>query len=223
MNKNTYLFTLTITPVQSFISQARKTKDLFVGSEILSNLMKQILGSEYLSSLNIKFISPYIPNKKIDEIETSFPNKMVVKIKDITEKEVIDIGKNLEQCINSQFINLIFRTTKKCNSSLQNFFKVFWVAVELEDDYKKSYKKLEQNLGAIKNLRVFEQETQLKGYQKCSLCGERNWIEKKHDDKLCLICLTKRECKIKDKTRESYPSTAKIALLDWLKDIDYKE
>jgi len=34
--KKNYLFNLTITPVQSFISQARKTEDLFVGSKILS-------------------------------------------------------------------------------------------------------------------------------------------------------------------------------------------
>ena len=42
-NKKNYLFTLIITPVQSFISQARKTKDLFVGSEILSSLSRKAL------------------------------------------------------------------------------------------------------------------------------------------------------------------------------------
>ena len=38
MTKKKYLFLLTITPVQDFISQARKLKDLFGGSDILSKM-----------------------------------------------------------------------------------------------------------------------------------------------------------------------------------------
>jgi len=221
-DKKDYLFTLTITPVQSFISQARKTKDLFAGSAILSNLMKEVLGSKDLSSHNVEFIFPYIPNNKIDEVKTSFPNKMVIKIKNITEEQIRAIGKNLEQGVNNQFINTIFKNTKQCDSNFQNFFQVFWVAVELKNDYKVAYKKLEQNLGAVKNLRNFKQETQLKGFQKCSICGERNIADiKENEDKLCLICYTKRSCN-KDEDKSLFPSTAKIALLDWLKGVDYE-
>ncbi len=214
MDKKTYLFTLTITPVQSFISQARKTKDLFVGSEILSSLSRKAL-------------------ERFDEEDRIFPqkldfvsNKFVVKLENKTEDDIEKLGEKLEQDINKEFINKIFQNTNMCENNLQNFFKVFWVAVELEDDYKKSYKKLEQNLGAVKNLRVFEQDRQEEKKQKCSLCGERNIIKSdkyKKDEKLCLICLTKRECDIEGKTKGDYPSTAKIALLDWLKDVYYDE
>ncbi|NPA53826.1 MAG: hypothetical protein GXO21_04085 [Aquificae bacterium] len=41
MDKNEYLFIFTITPVQSFIAQARKTRDLHAGSRILSELIKK--------------------------------------------------------------------------------------------------------------------------------------------------------------------------------------
>jgi len=209
-----YLFTLTITPVQSFISQARKTKDLFAGSEILSNLVKETL-------------------KQFDTKEIIFPqnsdftsNKFVLVLKR-TEEEIRKLGEKLEEFIHNEFYNLgadillnredttvdldLFQNHFK--PQLCNFFQVFWVAVELkEDDYKKSYRKLEQNLGAVKNLRTFEQLAQISG-RKCSVCGERNGLfynrEKPHafmldkaikintnqieeQESLCAVCFTKR-------------------------------
>ncbi len=207
-----YLFTLTITPVQSFISQARKTKDLFVGSEILSSLSRKALKEFEKHGIKI-----------IPQDDKFVSNKFVGKLENTTEKEVRDLGKKLEQDINKEFINKIFQNTNMCENNLQNFFKVFWVAVELEDDYKKSYKKLEQNLEAVKNLRTFKQDPQTAGKAKCVLCGERNQAKEDNGDKLCLICLTKRECDIEGKSKGDYPSTAKIALLDWLKDVYYDE
>ena len=200
-----YLFTLTITPVQSFISQARKTKDLFAGSEILSALIRKSLESlnqeKIIFPQDRKFVS----------------NKFVAKLENKTEEDIKKIGQELEEKIHNSFINTIFKSTNICDNHLENFFKIYWVAVELEDDYKSTYKKLEQNLGAIKNLRNFKQETQLKGFQKCSICGERNFEKKDSGDKLCLICLTKRKCEIKTNNSSNYPSTANIVLDNYRK------
>ncbi|WP_457560926.1 Cas10/Cmr2 second palm domain-containing protein [Caminibacter sp.] len=91
------------------------------------------------------------------------------------------------------------------------------MAVELEDNYKSVHQKLEKNLEAVKNLRTFKQQTQSDGKDKCILCGERN----QEKDKLCLVCYTKRHC-VLDK-KQDYPSTAKIAILDWLEGMDYNE
>jgi len=202
-----YLFTLTITPVQSFISQARKTKDLFSGSEILSKLMQESI-KKVKEKENIEMIFP----QDIDFVS----NKFVVKLENKNQEEIKKIGEELEKYINNDFMKFVFNETCKFDSAFKNFFTVFWVAVELGDDYKKSYNELEQNLGAIKNLRIFEQNTQLLGKAKCVLCGERNQSEENKGDKLCLICYTKRTC---TKNKTSYPSTAKIALLDWLKKV----
>jgi len=208
-----YLFTLTITPVQSFISQARKTKDLFSGSEILSNLVKKTL-------------------EKFDTNEIVFPqnsdfisNKFVLKLNK-SEEEIKALGKELEGFIHNSFYNLgteILLDIKDITVNIDffqnhfkpqlcNFFQVFWVAVELKDNYQESYKKLEQSLGAIKNLRTFEQLEQI-GAKKCSVCGERNGLfynrEKPHafmlgkairvntnqieeHETLCAVCFTKR-------------------------------
>ncbi len=165
-NKNTYLFTLTITPVQSFISQSRKTKDLFAGSEILSKLIEKALNSVKDEDI----IFPKYTQKDTQVVS----NKFVILLIDKTEKEVKELGNRLKECINKTCINLLFEHTKIYDNFFENFFQPFWVAVEYDKNrHKESYKKLEQSLGAVKNLRTFTQMKQ-EGARKCSLCGERN-------------------------------------------------
>jgi CRISPR-associated protein Cmr2 len=104
------------------------------------------------------------------------------------------------------------------------------VAVELKENYQESYKQLERNLGAVKNLRTFKQEPQESGL-KCSLCGERNGLFYNNDkppryiiknairiqdariqdnETLCAVCFTKRNYK----QNGSFPSLADIVTLD---------
>jgi CRISPR-associated protein Cmr2 len=211
-----YLFTLTITPVQSFITQARKTKDLFAGSEILSNIIRNTI-NRATKEYKAEIIFPQ--TEVVPQIEV-VSNKFMAEFQNISEENIRDIGKKLEKFIHKEVIQLIFEHTKCYDSSLDNFFQVFWVAVELTDDYQQSYKRLEQSLGAIKNLRVFEQKTQPKGISKCILCGERNIAKADKDDNLCLVCYAKR-CYLENE--KSYPSLAKIALLDWLNNLDSKK
>lgn len=201
MSTKPYLFTLTISPVQSFIAQARKSQDLFAGSEILSQLMGKVL-DEFKNDTVI-----------FPQTKEAVSNKIVVKLENKTEGEIKKIGKVLEEKINSIFLNAIFKETKCYDSALKDFFQVFWVAVVLDDDYQKSYKQLERNLGAVKNLRIFKQEGQLAGHQKCSLCGERNWAKEYDKEKLCLVCATKR-CDLTNHSNDSFPSLADIVTFD---------
>ena len=206
-----YLFTLTITPVQSFITQARKTKDLFAGSEILSSIIRNTI-KKAEDEYNANVIFPQkssLQNNESKDIEF-VSNKFVLKLED---KDPKVLGDDLEKFINKECINLIFKKTNKCDIVFYNFFQVFWVAVKLTDDYIKDYKKLEHSLGAVKNLRIFTQKTQQKGKEKCSICGERNWEEKESEDKLCLICYTKRVCG-RDEIDSSFQSTADIVMLN---------
>ncbi|DAB30031.1 MAG TPA: hypothetical protein CFH84_06265 [Sulfurimonas sp. UBA12504] len=193
-----YLFTLTISPVQSFISQARKSQDLFVGSQILSQLMGKVLET-------------FTEEERIFPQNTNaISNKIVLKL---VGKDPKTIGENLERQINKDFINAVFKATCQYHSSLNNFFQVYWVAVELGDKYQESYKNLERNLRTVKNLRTFSQESQTAGHQKCSLCGERNFAKEYDKEKLCLVCATKR-CDLQNHSNDSFPSLADIVTLD---------
>ncbi|MBD3840202.1 MAG: hypothetical protein IE878_07495, partial [Epsilonproteobacteria bacterium] len=202
MLTKTYLFTLTISPVQSFIAQARKSKDLFAGSEILSKLMGKVL--ETFS----------VEERIFPQTKEAVSNKIVVKLSDKTEKQIKEIGEKLEKQINNDFLNAVFKETQCYDSALKDFFQVFWVAVELKENYQESYKQLERNLGAVKNLRTFSQNPQPSGKAKCVLCGERNQAKKDKEDNLCLICYTKRKCEINNVDKEKFPSLADIVTFD---------
>ena len=184
MDKKSYLFTLTISPVQSFISQARKTKDLFAGSEILSDLMNFSIEQTKQLLDNYELILP--------DIETpSKANKIIIKITTSDSTKVKDFGKLLEALILNQFKSIANNTfdknfkdlhkPKEFDGQIENLLQIFWVAVKLENDYLKSYKQLEQDLGAVKNLRTFKQLEQLSG-RKCSVCGERNGLFYKYQE-----------------------------------------
>ncbi len=136
-----YLFALTISPVQEFISQAKKSKDLFGGSKLLSDIigkLKKEISKDY------EIIYP--------QSDKYVSNKIVFKIS-ANEEQINKLGDKLEEFVNNQFINEIFKNFKFYKDSLRNFFNVYWVAIKCNGDYKETYNELEKKLFAIKNFR----------------------------------------------------------------------
>lgn len=187
---NTYLFIFSISPVQSFISQARKTKDLYAGSRFLSEFTKLQIEKlkELVNDNKIEIIFPYDfknNNQNINLID-SLPNRFVAKIMDESDNRIKEIGKALEKnfinILKSKFKNLskeiIIQNKNKdiYVEQLLNTFETYWTAVKFDGDYKKAYTKLEKKHAAIKNIKKFKQLNNGNGEQgrKCSLCGERN-------------------------------------------------
>lgn len=166
-----YLFLFTIGPVQSFIAQARKTQDLYAGSFLLS----------YLIDSTMKKLSP-----QLNSSEFIFPHKAIKSkpnrfIATIESCDIAEIGKGLKEYIREEFQqitnnvlgNLELDTPDGFESQVKTHLQVNWVALPLaEDDYAGTYEKLERYLGAIKNVRNFQQLEETG--RKCSLCGERN-------------------------------------------------
>lgn len=166
-----YLFLFTLGPVQSFIAQARKTQDLYAGSFLLS----------YLIDSTMKKLSPQLncgefifPHKTIK----SKPNRFIATIE---SDDIAKIGKELKEYVRKEFqlittnvlSNLDLDAPDGLESQIKTHLQVNWVAIPLdEDDYAGTYKELESYLGAIKNVRKFQQLEETG--RKCSLCGERN-------------------------------------------------
>jgi CRISPR-associated protein Cmr2 len=232
-----HLLLFTIGPVQSFIAQARKTQDLYAGSQLLSELIDFAL-----TQLNPKEI--IFPAENIE----SKPNRFLA----IIDEDQIEIAKKLAEKVKEEFkktadkqFNDICNGKPKPNNfddQIDNFLDINWVILPYDEKgYQAQYKEIEKTLGAIKNVRVFNQLEE-QG-RKCSLCGERNVLfyhptkgkngsDKKpahiqddaisiKDNKLtsgeglCAVCFTKRFYK-----NENFPSTAEIALMDTLKKLD---
>ena len=177
-----YLFLFSISPVQSFISQARKTRDLYAGSRLLSEVIKGLLRE--LEYKNVKIVFP------ADIDADSLPNRFVLKIDANSDDEVLAMGKSLQmgfkRILENRFkefwdkIKLQLSDENDENkdtylAQLLNVFDTYWASVELGDNYRSSYLELEKIHAATKNIKRFKQLNNGNGEQgrKCSLCGER--------------------------------------------------
>lgn len=238
-----HLFLFTIGPVQSFISQARKTQDLWSGSKLLSDLIKSVIEEFEKNNGSVVFPDKTLkskPNRFLGEIETDNPkgigkklvNKVKVKFKEMAE----DIFNN--RCSHNN-------KPQNFGKQIEDFLQIFWVALEYEEkNYWEKYKEIEQYLGVIKNARSFQQLNDGKGEvgRKCSLCGERNAIfyKKTSNNKkpayiqndsielnineltfgegLCAVCFAKRFYE-----KKHFSSTARISMLNWISKIPDKE
>ena len=191
-----YLFIFTISPVQSFIAQARKTQDLYAGSQILSQLTKKAI--ETIGEDNVIF-----PNTKDLEKAESLPNRLVARFEGTVE-QAKSKGQEIEIEVLNEFRKLANAALSNAKvsfqiddwdkditteTSLQKAFKqqidkhleMSWLFQPYtEGGYQETFKLLEEKLGAIKNVRQFKQFTYdatgnigEKG-RKCSLDGERN-------------------------------------------------
>ncbi len=231
-----YLIIFSISPVQSFISQARKTGDLFAGSRILSEVSK----------VAVKLIKENSKEVLFPEGDEFLPNRIVAVVEDEPEK----VCENANKEANDRFKELI-KTDKNIDSEIfenqiKNFLRINYVAVPLDGKkYHEVYIEAEKYLGAVKNSGEFEKFVE-EGGKKCSLCGERNVViyrktEKgkdlsflikeavevkkesennlKHGEGLCAVCAGKRL----NSQNESFPSTVYFSLLSKMKPEEIKQ
>lgn len=168
-----HLLLFTISPVQSFIAQARKVKDLAAGSAILSELITEALhylktDRNVLEDKDVIFPHPKLKDK---------PNRFLTYIQTENPQE---LGSHLEAYIHGNFINKAASQLKDyydkeleyALNQLRDLLKIYWVIIPTTDNFQKDYEKIERLLGGIKNLRAFDQFAE-KG-RKCAINGEYN-------------------------------------------------
>jgi len=182
-----HLFLLTIPTVQAFIKQARKTQDLFVGSRLLSDLIK--CGANEFNKSG-KLIFP------VSGAET-FTNRFLGEIDgEKSESELQKIGNDTKDAIQKHLIKIAHESVEYVigqgnlpvgfNEQIEQLLDIKWAVVKWNgnhETYKTTYSELEKLIGAIKNVRIFKQYNYqtingktIFGEQgrKCSVDGERN-------------------------------------------------
>ncbi|MBZ0181541.1 MAG: type III-B CRISPR-associated protein Cas10/Cmr2 [Melioribacteraceae bacterium] len=221
-----YLFLFTIGPVQGFIAQARKTRDLYNGSQLLTKLIDTVF----------EVVDPIFP-QKINDTEKSYPNRFIAIIEKENDTEMKTFGDELKQKVQVKFEELalfavketkvdVSKLPKNFDEQISKHLSIQWVAIPYdENNYEQQFKEIESQLGAIKNIREFEQLEEVG--RKCSICGERNTlfyngnmhpyyqsdairinnVQLQKGEGLCAVCFTKRFFQEKE-----FPSTAEIAL-----------
>src|SRR6266516_5635672 len=99
-----YLFQVSIGPVQGFIASARKTRDLAVGSWLLSELAKA--AAQNIAEINgiESLIFPAPQNK--EELQPATPLNVANKIVAIIQQSPQDMGKKVREAINERLTNI---------------------------------------------------------------------------------------------------------------------
>lgn len=248
-NTQNYLFLFTISPVQSFIVQSRKTQDLYASSRLLSAMVQAGIGDNTEA-----VIYPVLPKEA-----KSAPNRFVLKL-EIAEAELADFA----TAVNSRVRECLQEQSKKAlkkagvgddkplgfDQQLELYFSFFWTAVPFDEaNYANCYQHLEQQIGRVKNVRPFQQFDYAGAGEtgrKCSIEPtlnalfyrpsensegkpvKPNYLSKQavktdselldHGECLSAIGLLKRFADWSDK--DSFPSTAEVALLHELRQLD---
>ncbi|HOV80953.1 MAG TPA: type III-B CRISPR-associated protein Cas10/Cmr2 [Bacillota bacterium] len=173
-----YLFLFTIGPVQSFIAQARKTQDLYAGSFILSHLCR-VAAEKARTVYNARIVFPHLANEALI-------NRFLAVLEDGDGERNLAMGRELERTVRDTFRQMagkiLVRMGVTCPpgflehyyDQVDNLWQVFWVFQEYpEGAFADAYLKIEQALGAIKNVKKFVSFGQ-EPARKCSITGEHN-------------------------------------------------
>jgi CRISPR-associated protein Cmr2 len=185
----TYMALFSITPVQAYISKARKLRDLYAGSKILSFLAAAGLktsGKAVYPSPG----SPSAPNKFVFEVEAE--NATAVKAR----------MKQIEDTVQAEWLNLADIAGVPFDL-VDDYWQYAWAALPWDgQNYADAHSKLQGLLVAAK-LKPNRIRKPQEG-KKCPLCGENQVWKKLKDDfgreeELCGVCAIKRrmpECPI---------------------------
>lgn len=183
-----HLFLYTIGPVQSFIASARKTRDLWAGSYLLSYLVQT--GLDYINAQGISNDDVIFPDPNASA-EPSYmallPNRFLVLIPQI---DVKTLAGGVTDRLKSEFAKIIKFGINRFGSSSeiedfsdrqeQDFLETYWVSIPFKKDspYAEQYEAIETALAGRKNLKIFKQ-LDPEGSLKCSMCGEREALHPK--------------------------------------------
>lgn len=194
----TYLFLFTVGPVQSFIKQARKTRDLYAGSQMLSALVAEGMKvcQQAATSQGAK-VTHIFPHYEPDKEARSLPNRFIVKIDFLTEPSDTQLRTlagnkegGVEFAVRKCFRGMAEKALKNAGITappvgfwpqINQHLDIHWAFQSIgTEGYKWAYLSLERLLGSVKNVRPFEQYQYQAGVpfgergRKCSLDGENN-------------------------------------------------
>ncbi|MDY0361181.1 MAG: type III-B CRISPR-associated protein Cas10/Cmr2 [Desulforegulaceae bacterium] len=233
-----------IGPVQDYIASARKLRDLWFGSYLLSELSKTVARS--FKDQGAELIIPFaesdkdfekdsdliVANKIFAELKNGLdPDKIIEQAKKDWLNHKNEFAEKTLEILSKEFSHIQIRKDlfkKQINDSGE--FYAAWTKYDDEKDYKIAKHKLEKLLAGRKNLRIFYRpEWNGEGIPKNSLDGLRESVTMenqkeikgiiKANEKLDTLGLVKRFYSV-SKYNKNFDDLSKIAIKPWLKQFD---
>jgi CRISPR-associated protein Cmr2 len=174
-----YLFQISIGPVQSFITGARRTRDLKFSSSFLSRLARKAASTlaEQCGETSLIFPSMAagklddVPNKILAYIERDIPPATLAQvIKQTIDEEVEAVRDNVFEKIKQGHFDHV-----RAERQIADLVEYTWAAIEHDDrqaTYAISRQRLEAVMAARKNTRDFAPVTWGSGQLKSSIDGQ---------------------------------------------------
>ena len=180
----TALAIFTFSPVQSFISEARRAEDLFNGSAILSRLAyaaAQVIGQQNL--IYPLSISPDdMPNKLVAELNMDEAEQTLQKAEDALIGEWRKIAADARKRANLDS-DPVWMSIWQRQVIQRPPWQVFWVFVPRSADYTADYREASRLLDGVKHARLFEQSEEEGA--KDSLSGQRSALHTQNTSPKC--------------------------------------
>lgn len=181
---NKWLLLFTIGPVQSFIGNSRKMRDLYAGSFLLSHLILrtchevQALKTDIQIEKIIPIETPSVPNRIL--LKVTFPEEenrkgeefMCHWMDDLAQKMGKSVRDEFQHICKSVFEQCVIKADANMWTQLENFPEVYWVYQKCESS-PSAFEEISGKLQSVKSLRVFRQCDE-KAWRKCSLFPEYN-------------------------------------------------
>jgi len=236
------LVALSVGPIQEFIAAARRTRDLFAGSKLLSELSKAAAkGLKEAGGItifpapacNLEFDSEdLIANIILAEVDGN-PSEALEKAK----KAVQECWINIANKVYANFANEDVLRKDVWDSQISDVLELYgaWESLEKDNPFQSARASLMRILAGRKSLRNFSSSAQFEGLPKSSLDGQRDtvlvekpkWSKRskrllrvKKGEQLDCIGVIKRAWKEADQV---FPSVSRIAADSWLRGIHTTE
>ncbi len=174
-----HLFLVTLGPIQEFIAAARRTRDLWFGSWVLSELSRA--AAQAVQRAGGMLIFPgALPNatteanvaNKILAVVSVDPRELGKQVEDAVQKRLMEIWQNALQQINGPI------DTQAALAQIRDLPEVYWAAVELPDaaGYAQARRRVEALIAARKATRDFAPVMWGATAPKSSIDGQRESV-----------------------------------------------
>ena len=175
----TYLFLMTIGPVQDFIAAARRSRDLWAGSRLLSDLARQ--AAKTLQGEGATLIFP-----AQDDLDA---HDVVNRLLAVTTVPPDQLGSRVEKAVRTYLheraqevlgkipgLQNESSLTDRALQQVDDLLEIFWAGVPRTENYQQDRDDLEAALAARKNTREFRQPAYAAMVPKSSIDGLRESV-----------------------------------------------
>ncbi|WP_281886336.1 type III-B CRISPR-associated protein Cas10/Cmr2 [Paenibacillus sp. YYML68] len=164
MTHNRYILLISIGPVQSFIAQARRTRDLWFGSHLLTELSRAA-ASELLRRYDAELIFPALRSDEVELLERLKPSNKLLGI--VTTDEPRWVALQVRRAVETCWLNYAEQALKilpnlvhlgHWDRQIKDIieYHAVWSLYTDNDNYLTSLQRAEQLMTARKTLRDFK-------------------------------------------------------------------